>query len=127
MFLLLQIVAIIYFEVIILHRMKELREAKNLSQADIARDLNISRQSYNFYENNKRDPDTATLIKIANYFEVSIDYLLGKNETTAEKHNIDISPEDLELLKQIKKASADKQKAIELILNLKEQAAAANK
>ncbi len=65
---------------ILLHRLRELREARNLSQADIAKALNISRQSYNFYENDKRDPDTQTLKALADFFNVTIDYLLGRDE-----------------------------------------------
>lgn len=61
-----------------MNRMKLLREQHNLSQTDLARILNISRQSYNFYENEKRDPDTEMLIRIADFFNVSLDYLLGR-------------------------------------------------
>ena len=61
-----------------MNRMKLLREQHNLSQTDLAKILNISRQSYNFYENEKRDPDTAMLIRIADFFNVSLDYLLGR-------------------------------------------------
>ena len=50
--------------------MKLLREQHNLSQTDLAKKLNISRQSYNFYENEKRDPDTAMLVRIADFFNV---------------------------------------------------------
>ncbi|WP_083205824.1 MULTISPECIES: helix-turn-helix domain-containing protein [Selenomonas] len=61
-----------------MNRMKLLREQHNLSQTDLAKKLNISRQSYNFYENEKRDPDTAMLVRIADFFNVSLDYLLGR-------------------------------------------------
>ncbi|EGK59520.1 XRE family transcriptional regulator [Centipeda periodontii DSM 2778] len=61
-----------------MNRMKLLREQHNLSQTDLAKILNISRQSYNFYENEKRDPDTTMLIRIADFFNVSLDYLLGQ-------------------------------------------------
>ena len=61
-----------------MNRMKLLREQHNLSQTDLAKILNISRQSYNFYENEKRDPDTTMLIRIADFFNVSLDYLLGR-------------------------------------------------
>lgn len=61
-----------------MNRMRLLREQHNLSQTDLAKILNISRQSYNFYENEKRDPDTTMLIRIADFYNVSLDYLLGR-------------------------------------------------
>ena len=61
-----------------MNRLKELRIKKGQRQVDVARALNLSRQTYNFYENGKRDPDTATLVRMADYFGVSTDYLLGR-------------------------------------------------
>ena len=58
-----------------LERLKEIRQSKGLSQADVARSLNISRQSYNFYESGKRDPDTKMLATLASFFNVTSDYL----------------------------------------------------
>jgi len=59
-------------------RLKELRISKNLSQKDIAKYINKTTQSYSLYERGERDPDSATLIKLADFFEVSVDYLLGR-------------------------------------------------
>ena len=61
-----------------MNRMKLLREQHNLNQTEVAKVLNISRQAYNFYENEKRDPDTSMLIRIADFYNVSLDYLLGR-------------------------------------------------
>ena len=58
--------------------LRDLRIKRGLSQADVARELGISRQSYNFYENGKRDPDTAMVKVLAEFFGVSTDYLLGR-------------------------------------------------
>ncbi len=65
--------------------LKELRLSKNLKQKDISSRLNITVQSYSLYEREEREPDFETLIRIADFFDVSIDYLLGrinKKETT---------------------------------------------
>lgn len=59
--------------------LKELRIKKGMSQTDVARALGISRQAYNFYENKKRDPDTAMVKTLAEFFGVSTDYLLGRD------------------------------------------------
>ena len=61
-------------------RLKLLRTERNMSQADVALLLNISRQAYNHYESGKREPDTDMLIKLANIFDVSMDYLLGRSD-----------------------------------------------
>ncbi|WP_427338002.1 helix-turn-helix domain-containing protein [Caloranaerobacter sp. DY30410] len=59
-------------------RLKLLREEKNLRQADLAKILNISRQSVSNYENGVRFPNDELLLRrIAEFFDVSIDYLLG--------------------------------------------------
>lgn len=58
-------------------RLKELRESKNLTQTQLAKDLFIDQRSISFYEIGKYEPNLDTLIKIAKYFEVSTDYLLG--------------------------------------------------
>ena len=70
-------------------RLKALREEKKYSQDDLAKELNISRNSIYFYENNKRVPDANTIIALSEYFGVSTDYLLGlsedKNETESKR------------------------------------------
>ena len=59
-------------------RLKELRLASSASQADIAHILNISRVAYSFYENGKRQPNLESLSILADYYEVSVDYLIGR-------------------------------------------------
>ncbi|MCX7745590.1 MAG: helix-turn-helix domain-containing protein [Clostridia bacterium] len=58
--------------------LKQLREERHLSQKDISEYLGITRQAVASYENGKREPDYDTLRKLADYFSVSIDYLLGR-------------------------------------------------
>lgn len=57
--------------------LKQLREAKGVSQATVARELNISRQTYNNYELGKREADYETLLKLAEYFGTSVDCLIS--------------------------------------------------
>lgn len=59
-------------------KIKDLRKAKGLSRNMLAKELDITYHALSKYENNERQPDYSTLIKIADYFEVSIDYLLGR-------------------------------------------------
>ena len=62
-------------------RLKELREAKGLSQRKLANELGMLHQTYSNYENEKREPNIATLIKLADYFDVSVDYLIEHEKT----------------------------------------------
>ncbi len=61
-------------------RLKALRKAKNISQLKLALDLNMNQNSISRYENGEREADYNTLIKIADYFNVSVDYLLGRTD-----------------------------------------------
>lgn len=57
-----------------------LRKETGLTQNDIAAHLGISRQAYANYETGKREPDLKTLVNIANFFGVTVGYLLGEEE-----------------------------------------------
>ena len=61
-------------------RLKELRKNFGISQLKLAMDLNMNQNSISRYENGDREADYATLIKLADYFNVSIDYLLERTD-----------------------------------------------
>lgn len=61
--------------------LKLLRKALKQTQTDIAKYLGITVSAYGNYELGQREPDIATLNKLADYFNVSVDYLLGRTET----------------------------------------------
>lgn len=61
-------------------RIKHLRKEMNLLQKDLAEKLNLTQQTISLYESEKRQPDYETLQKIANFFNVSVDYLLGRTD-----------------------------------------------
>lgn len=56
----------------------ELRKLNKLTQRDVARHLGISQPSYTRYENGKSEPTIENLIKLADLFDVSIDYICGR-------------------------------------------------
>lgn len=64
-------------------RLKALRTQQRKTQQEIADLLGITRQGYAKYENNLGEPDNSTLAKLADYFEVSTDYLLGRTDNPA--------------------------------------------
>lgn len=61
-------------------RLRTLREEQGLYQKDLAEKLNLTQKTISNYENNERFPDQKTLHKIADLFNVSIDFLLGRTE-----------------------------------------------
>jgi len=69
-------------------RLTTLRKQKKLLQADVASKIGIARATYGAYEQGTRQPDFETLEKIADFFEVSVDYLLGRTE------NLYLTPEE---------------------------------
>lgn len=61
-------------------RLKELREKHNISQVKLAMELHLNQNSISRYENGEREADYNTLIAFADYFNVSVDYLLGRTD-----------------------------------------------
>ena len=90
--------------------LKDLLKSSKLLQKDLARYLQVAESTYSYWEQGKFEPDTETLKKLADYFNVSVDYLLCRtenNETTTTENLFKIkkAPESLsddeqELLKQ---------------------------
>lgn len=89
-------------------RLKELRAEKNLTQEEVATLLKIPRGTYAHYELDKRQPDNVTLLTLADFYDVTIDYLLGR--TNIRKYSEDIlafnsteglTQEDLDLVHQM--------------------------
>lgn len=61
-------------------RLKELRKQRKISQLRLATELNMNQNTISRYENMERQADYETLIRFADYFHVSLDYLLGREE-----------------------------------------------
>ncbi|MFC5530634.1 helix-turn-helix domain-containing protein [Cohnella yongneupensis] len=60
------------------NRIAFLRDQRGLTQEELATSLGISRAALSHYEKNRREPDTETLSKVADLFQVSLDYLAGR-------------------------------------------------
>ena len=61
-------------------RLKQIRKERKISQLKLALDLHMNQNTISRYENLEREADYETLIKFADYFGVSLDYLLGREE-----------------------------------------------
>lgn len=67
-------------------RLRQLRTSKDLSQMDFAKQIKVSKSSINMYERGEREPGLETLERIADYFNVDMDYLLGKSDIANRSH-----------------------------------------
>lgn len=74
------------------NRLRELRKSNKLSQSDIADKLNLTASAYGFYEQGKNIPSSKTLSEIADIYDVTTDYLLGRssNPKLSRKNELDI-------------------------------------
>lgn len=92
-----------------MNRIRELREKHNLTQKALGELMGYSESTCSLYESGKRQPDTKTLVFLANYFNVSVDYILGRKdekESPADEADrarkevvdilIDLSPDEVQ-------------------------------
>lgn len=84
-------------------RLRELRERKHLNQHGLAMKLNTSQSTISAYEIGARSPDIETLIHMAEFFDVSVDYLVGKTDIKRPMDPERLAPEDANLLSDIQK------------------------
>lgn len=69
-----------------MNKIRELRKAKKISMKELGQAIGgYAESTISLYENNKRQPDQATLIKIADFFGVSVDYVLGREPSEEDK------------------------------------------
>ena len=102
-------------------RLKQLRKQQNLTQTELANLLNLSHGAIAMWETDKRQPDNDTLVRLANFFNVSVDYLLGLSnqeyELTDENKQLlamidQLSPEDREAITRFVELASKRQKKI---------------
>ena len=79
-------------------RLKELREQRRLNQEGLALKLNVSQSTISAYEIGERVPDLETMIAIADFFNVSLDYLAGLSDLKQQVRQSDLSSDELEHL-----------------------------
>lgn len=61
-------------------RIKELRIEKGVTQKQIANEIGIAQSAYYYYESGKQEPTASVIVKLADYFNVCTDYLLGRKD-----------------------------------------------
>lgn len=81
-------------------RLKELRLAENLTQKALSEELNITQFTYSNYETGYTQPSIETLIKLADYYHVTLDYLVGRQFANDAGY---LTDEEKEILKMFRK------------------------
>ena len=93
-----------------MNRLKELRQEKGIRQEDLAKAISVQNYTIGNWERQRSEPNIQDLIKIANYFEVTVDYLIGRtNELEEIKTNLTLTQYEKNLLSTVAKLSRDDQ------------------
>lgn len=90
-------------------RLKDLREDCDLKQSELCEKINISKNTYVNYEQGKREPPFELIIKLANFYEVSIDYISGKTNNKKGINQSDLSDREQRLISIFREMTREEQ------------------
>lgn len=96
--------------------LRKLRIGKGLSQQQLADVIGTSQQSINKYENHNIEPDISTLIKLADYFQTTVDYLIGHTiAMSGPPIELELNKEEADLISNYRQLTKDEKESIRLI------------
>lgn len=95
-----------------MNNFKIARQNKKLKQSAVAAELDVTAATVSRYESGDMQPDNNTLIKLADLYDCSIDFLLGR-----ESNNITLSDDELNLIKKYRQLDADGKSLIKVMIN----------
>lgn len=100
--------------------LKYLREKRGLSQSQLADELGVTQQSVNKYENHTTEPDIEMLIRIAKFFDTSVDFLVG-NTNIERKYEVtyrtDLNDREMQVMEDFRDIDESSKNAVEIVLN----------
>lgn len=99
--------------------LKQLRQNARISQQQLANIIGISQQSINKYENHNVEPDISTLIDLADYFNTSVDYLIGNTNIQHKIEKVsryDLNDEESKLIDEYRRLDDDEKSSINTII-----------
>ena len=103
-----------------LENLKKLREEVKISQKQLAEFIGVSQQSINKYENHNIEPDIETMIRIADYFNTSVDYLIGHTDLRRkieETQPYDLNANECQIIDRYRKLSTTQKNCIDMIID----------
>ncbi len=96
-----------------LERLRLLRESKKMSQLKLGIELGgVAQETVSGYEIDRHEPNLETLWKLADIFNVSVDYLIGRSDTKLAISSTDLSQEEVELLAQFRQLPKNKKERL---------------
>ena len=103
--------------------LRKIREKRNINQLKVATDLDITQESISKYETNRAMPSSNVLIKLADYFNCSVDYLLDRTENPKmNTENVSSQSEEIEnLIFRFNKLSIENKNKLDGFLSALEQ------
>ena len=99
-----------------MNNFKIARQSKKLKQSAVAAELDVTAATVSRYESGDMQPDNNTLIKLADLFDCSIDYLLGRGANA-----IALSDDEIKLIKKYRQLDADGKNLIQVMINTRLQ------
>ncbi len=101
-----------------LKNLRKLRHEMNISQSRLGSEIGVTQQTVNKYENHSIEPDIYTLKLLADFFDTSIDYLVGYSEqrNAPQTAAFDMSEREFSLIKSFRKLNNSQKESIELVI-----------
>lgn len=103
-----------------LENLKKLREEAKVTQKALADAIGVSQQSINKYENHNIEPDIETLIRIAQYFNTSVDYIVGNTDIRRKVEAVyayELNEEESQVLSAYRKLTSKEKESIRLVMD----------
>lgn len=99
-------------------KIRDLRKQAHLSQTELGKKVSVSQQTVTAWENNKAEPSSSAVAQLADIFNVTTDYLLGRpNKQETKKDDVELSDDDVIMTWQGKPLSDEDRELIRRIMN----------
>ena len=98
-----------------LHNLKILRQKFGITQNRLAEAIGVSQQSINKYENHNVQPDIDVLIRMADFFHTSVDYLIGRY-IPEDENEFRLNDDEVRLVSQYRRLTLSQQESIRLVM-----------
>ena len=103
-----------------LANLKMLRDEASVSQKQLAAAIGVSQQSINKYENHNIEPDIETMIRIADFFNTSVDYLIGHTEVRRKievVHAYELNADEVKIVDGYRNLSAKQKNCVTTVID----------
>lgn len=103
-----------------LENLRKLREESAVTQKQLAEVIGVSQQSINKYENHNIEPDIETLIRMAKFFNTSVDFLIGHNATrfnVETERSVELCPEEDALIRKYRRLTPRQKYAVSILID----------